>query len=163
MALASTSTWDPFFDWNVNAFPTDLGVTGGWPGGGDVSHRIPRHVASRVLYTNDGDVIWRPAADVFETDDAIVVHVDLPGVPKDEINIEVSGNQLIIHGEHKGVKGFESATSRVRERNIGRFRKIINLPAGVDTDKIQAKYENGLLEVKIPKSQEMKGKQIAIQ
>jgi HSP20 family molecular chaperone IbpA len=86
----------------------------------------------------------------------------LPGVKKEEISIDADADQLVIHGHHKGKEGFESATSRVRERNIGRyvyilythiiyrFRKIILLPAGVDTNNVQAHYEDGLLEVRVP-------------
>ena len=90
------------------------------------------------------------------------MHVDLPGVPKEEINIDITDDQLVITGVHKGVSGFESASSRVRERNIGRFRKIVRLPAGMDQEKIQAKYENGLLEVKIPKAPGFSGKKITL-
>jgi HSP20 family protein len=75
--------------------------------------------------------------------------VDLPGVPKEEINIEVNEDQLFIMGEHKGVEGFESASSRVRERRIGKFRKIVRLPSGTDAENIKARYDNGLLEVKV--------------
>jgi HSP20 family protein len=57
--------------------------------------------------------------------------------------------QLIISGEHQGVKGFESASSRVRERRIGKFRKIVRLPSGIDAENIKAKCENGLLEVRV--------------
>ncbi|KAJ3281357.1 hypothetical protein HK104_011509 [Borealophlyctis nickersoniae] len=115
------------------------------------------------MEVEEGKVVWRPATDVFESENEIVIHCDLPGVPKEEINIELVGNQLIISGEHKGVSGFESATSRVRERNIGRFRKIVHLPPETDKDNIQAKYENGLLEIKVPKKPEQKGKKIALQ
>ncbi|KAJ3180801.1 hypothetical protein HDU85_003880 [Gaertneriomyces sp. JEL0708] len=174
---------DPGIDWST-AVPT--------PALQDIAHRIPRHVPSRLLYTDKGDVIWRPAADVFETEEAFVIHVDLPGVPKHDIKIEMEGYQLTIHGTSPH-HGFESATSRVRERHIGRFRKIINLPttadvdadvdkadastvnepqsehpsqtnesdsggekqdvqgAAVDKPKVKAKYENGLLEVCVPK------------
>ena len=111
------------------------------------------------MRTNEGDLIWRPATDIYETLDAIVVHCDLPGVPKQEINIEMSNDQLIISGNHKGVSGFESASSRVRgikyiinswlERRIGKFRKIVRLPSGTESDKIHAKYQDGLLEVTV--------------
>ncbi|KAI9007170.1 HSP20-like chaperone [Gaertneriomyces semiglobifer] len=183
----TTETYqDPCMDWST-AVPT--------PALQDIAHRIPRHVPSRLLYTDKGDVIWRPTADVFETDEAFVIHVDLPGVPKHDIKIEMEGYQLTIHGTSPH-HGFESATSRVRERHIGRFRKIINLPTTADVDadvdrntdvnrtdtptekepqsehpsqknegekqdvpaapaldkpKVKAKYENGLLEVCVPK------------
>ena len=136
------------------------------PIGSDIATRFPRHVGewncsffyrmnlyinvgSRLLRTIDGDLLWRPAADIFETDTDIVVHCDLPGVKKEEISIDVANEQLIISGEHKGVEGFETASSRVRERRIGKFRKIVRLPSGTDPEHIKAKYDNGLLEVKV--------------
>ncbi|KAI8922716.1 hypothetical protein BC831DRAFT_474812, partial [Entophlyctis helioformis] len=54
------------------------------------------------------------------TDNEIVVHVDLPGVSKEEVNVDMIKNELVISGSHKGPEGFESATCRVRERKIGR-------------------------------------------
>ena len=69
---------------------------------------------------------------------------------------------MIIQGNHKGVQGFESASSRVRERAIGRFRKIVRLPSGIDAQKVEAKSENGLLEVKIPKTQDFSHKKISL-
>jgi HSP20 family molecular chaperone IbpA len=128
----------------------------------DIAKVFPRHVASRVMVNENGNVIWRPAADIFETDDSIIVHVDLPGVPKEEIHVNVRGSDLIIWGEHKA--SYEAASSRVRERQIGKFRKIVTMPLDdIDTDNIDAKVENGLLEVKIPKKPEVKGRRISIE
>ena len=140
----SLSTYDPFFDRSMLTSPYDY-----VPAGSDIATRFPRHVGSRVLRTMEGDIVWRPASDIFETQSDIVIHCDLPGVPKEEINIDVQDEQLIISGTHKGVEGFESASSRVRERRIGKFRKIVRIPSGTDPEKIQAKAENGLLEVKV--------------
>ena len=83
-------------------------------------------------------------------------------VPKDEINVDVFNDELVIQGNHKGVQGFESASSRVRERAIGRFRKIVRLPSGIDSEKVEAKVENGLLEVKVPKTQDFSHKRISL-
>ena len=94
------------------------------------------------------ETYWRPATDVFDDEKEIIVHVDLPGIPKEEISIDVDPAQVTIHGERKGVEGFESATNRVRERGIGKFRKIVRLPTGCDVDNIQSKYKDGLLELK---------------
>ncbi|KAI9138699.1 HSP20-like chaperone [Paraphysoderma sedebokerense] len=113
--------------------------------------RIPRHLGSRIMDTTEG-TLWRPATDVYEEENSIVIHVDLPGVPKEDIQIDTNDqNEITIHGDAKRPGEFVAASSRVRERNIGKFRKIIRLPAGVDFDKVAAKYENGLLEVKVCK------------
>ncbi len=109
-------------------FPTGLGV------GADVSRIFPRHVGSRIMLTNQGslsypclihlissgDVVWRPAADVWDTEKEIVAHIDLPGVAREEITIDSEADQIVVHGDSKRREGFETASSRVRERNIGK-------------------------------------------
>ncbi len=82
--------------------------------------------------------------------------MDLPGVPKNKIVIDNEPGQLIIHGETRPSEHFESASSRVRERNIGKFRKIIRLPTTVEPEKAKATCENGLLEIKVRNSRDSK-------
>jgi len=158
------ATYDPFDPFGDRYRGGDYSTVAYTDAGSDIASVYPRHVGARIMTTGDGDIIWRPAADIFETETDIVIHCDLPGVPRDEIKIDLRGEtgELVIHGEHKKPEGFESATARVRERRIGRFRKIVRLPSGVNTEGIGAKYEDGMLEVKIPKAGEFKGKKIEI-
>ncbi|KAL7752822.1 hypothetical protein RI367_001825 [Sorochytrium milnesiophthora] len=128
----------------------------------DFVPRIPRHLGSRIMDTAEG-VLWRPASDVYEQEDNIVIHVDLPGVPKDDITIDTNDiNELTIHGEAKTPDEFQCASSRVRERNIGRFRKIVKLPVGYNLSEVTAKYKDGLLEVRIPSGSPAPAKHISI-
>ncbi|CAG8599890.1 41738_t:CDS:2 [Gigaspora margarita] len=115
-----------------------------------IQDRIPRHVESRIMAEKEGDVVWR------QTNDCFIVHCDLPGVPKEEISIDHRDRELVIQGESKRAATYETATSRVRERNLGRFRKHIYLPRELSGEKpdIEAKYENGLLEIKIPRGKQ---------
>ncbi|CAG8782674.1 12539_t:CDS:2, partial [Gigaspora rosea] len=117
-----------------------------------IQDRIPRHVESRVMTEREGDVVWRPATDVFETSEFFFIHIDLPGVPKDDISIDLRDRELIVQGDSKGFT-YECATSRVRERNIGRFRKHVYLPRDISItkDDVEASYRDGLLEIKIPR------------
>ncbi|KAJ3125412.1 Heat shock 70 kDa protein 1A [Nowakowskiella sp. JEL0407] len=115
----------------------------------DVAHSIPRHERSTIRTTPSLGTFWRPSTDVYETDDELVIHVDLPGVPKSEIKLESEEGQIVVHGNHKAP--IEAATSRVRERQIGSFRKVVKIPEEMDTSKTTAKYENGLLEITVPK------------
>ncbi|KAJ3371196.1 hypothetical protein GGF31_003619 [Allomyces arbusculus] len=113
--------------------------------------RIPRHLGSRILDTMEG-TLWRPACDVYEVGSDIVIHVDVPGVPKEDIQIDTNDiDEIQIHGEAKRFDEFQAASSRVRERNIGRFRKVIRLPPGCLLTNITARYKDGLLEVRVPK------------
>lgn len=98
--------------------------------------------------------VWFPAIDVHDEEKQVVVKTEVPGVSKDQIKIDINGNQLVIHGENKSEKSFEDKSWRVRERSFGKFERRVNLPKTVDVDKIDAKYENGVLEVKIQKKPE---------
>ncbi|KAG9291948.1 hypothetical protein G9A89_004886 [Geosiphon pyriformis] len=127
---------------------------GGRGGSRPIQDRIPRHAVSKVMTEREGDTVWRPATDVLTTDDAFIIHVDLPGVPKEDIKIDLRNRELVISGESKGDEAYNAATSRVRERKIGKFRKHVFLPRNMKLDKenIKAGYNNGLLEVKIPRA-----------
>lgn len=107
--------------------------------------------------------MWRPSADIYETDDSYVVSADLPGMNKDYIQIEMRNGRLRIRGEKK----FEKETSPEeyvrRERTHGEFMRSFAIPQNVDTTNIKAKYENGVLEVTIPKTEESKPKRIEVE
>ncbi len=102
-----------------------------------------------------------PAIDVEETAEEYLVSADLPGIKKEDINIECEGNQLTISAERK----YESTDGRKqerRERFYGTFHRSFTLPTGVDADKIQASYEGGVLTVHVPKVEQAKPRKIAI-
>jgi HSP20 family protein len=102
-----------------------------------------------------------PAVDVDESADEYVVSADLPGMKREDINIECVGNQLTISAERK----YESSEGRKqerRERFYGIFQRSFTLPTGVDAEKIQAAYEGGVLTVHVPKAEQAKPRKIAI-
>ncbi|CAG8571311.1 2255_t:CDS:2 [Acaulospora morrowiae] len=114
-----------------------------------VSERV-KHTDSKIMTEREGDAVWRPASDVYETREAFIVHIDLPGVPREDISVDLRGRELVISGEAKQ-RSYEAATSRVRERKVGKFRKYIFLPKyeNLDKDCVEAKYQDGLLEIKV--------------
>ncbi|KAI9183241.1 hypothetical protein H9P43_004158 [Blastocladiella emersonii ATCC 22665] len=114
---------------------------------------VPRHLGSRILETVGGE-LWRPASDVYETEDgALVAHIDLPGVPRHAIIIDTNDmDEITVHGEAPQAQEFQAASSRVRERNIGKFRKILRMPPGCDYSNIKATYKDGLLEIRVPRT-----------
>ncbi|RHZ76940.1 hypothetical protein Glove_187g86 [Diversispora epigaea] len=119
-----------------------------------IQNVVPRHARSRVMAEREGDnIVWRPSTDIYDTGDDFVIHVDLPGVPREDISIDLCDGKLIVFGESKRKPSYEAAASHVRERNIGRFRKHVFLPPreDLDVEQIKATYENGLLEIKIPR------------
>jgi HSP20 family protein len=104
-----------------------------------------------------------PLSDTYETDDSYVMRFDVPGYSKDEIDIEVSGNTVIVSGERKEE---QEEGSRRRGRSFaGRydsFQQAFTLPEEVDPNRVAANYQNGVLEVSIPKGEESKRTRIPI-
>jgi HSP20 family protein len=100
--------------------------------------------------------------DVDERDDEFVVRAETPGFEPDEINVETSGRLLTIKAEKQEKKKGKKGNGAVEQEMYRSFFRSITLPEGVQRDKIEAKYHNGLLEVHIPKSDEAKPKRIAV-
>lgn len=105
---------------------------------------------------------WSPALDISETQDAVLVRAELPGVEPKDIDISLSGDTLTIKGEKKQEKEEKKHSYYRVERSYGSFARTIRLPASVDPDKIEASYDKGVLCVTMPKKEEEKGKKIDI-
>ena len=103
---------------------------------------------------------WVPLADLSETEDAYVVEVDLPGVKRDDVNVEVNGNELAITGEIKERE--RVGWFRHRTRRTGQFEYRTTLPRDVDAEKIEATMAEGVLNVRVPKSEQAKPRRIPI-
>ena len=105
---------------------------------------------------------WSPALDVFDDKDNLVVKVELPGLNKDAINISLDKGVLTISGERKQERESQEGESFRSERSFGKFQRSVTLPAPVDGTKVSASYKDGVLTVDLPKAEEAKPKQIAI-
>jgi len=103
---------------------------------------------------------WIPLVDIEEEDDAYVLKAELAGVKREDVNVEVIGNELSITGEIKEQEG--KGIVRRRTRRTGRFEFHVSLPNQVDTDKIDAELADGVLTVRVPKSQRAQRHQITI-
>jgi len=101
-----------------------------------------------------------PACDLEETDSHYLVCLDVPGMSKDDINVEISGNQLRISGERKSESG--GKRKGYFERSYGSFERSLTLPSDVSGDNIEANYRSGVLELAIPKKEAAKSKKIAV-
>jgi HSP20 family protein len=105
---------------------------------------------------------WAPPVDLLEREDSLVLKADLPGLTKDDVNVEVRDNVLTISGERRSdIEDKQNGYYRV-ERAFGSFSRSLTLPEGVDAERIAAKFENGVLEVTIPKPEQRKPRRIAI-
>lgn len=103
-----------------------------------------------------------PAADVYETDEEIVLEVEVPGYDEKELGIEVSDHRLTIRGERKETTEQKEKAFRLHERLEREFERFFRLPAEADTEHIEAKFAKGVLEVHAPKLSVSKPQKIAI-
>lgn len=105
---------------------------------------------------------WSPPLEVYEKEDEYVVRAELPGMKKEDIDISLIGDTLTIKGERKAEEEVKSEDYYLCERCYGSFERSVTLPAEVDTAKVEAKYEKGILEVRLPKVPEAKPKKLEI-
>jgi HSP20 family protein len=103
---------------------------------------------------------WSPLVDLEESDDAYVVEAELPGVKREDVNVELIGNELAITGEIKEPE--RKGTVRRQSRRTGRFNYRVSLPSHLDPDKVEAKLEDGVLKVIVPKSERAQRRRIEI-
>jgi HSP20 family protein len=105
---------------------------------------------------------WIPAVDIYETKESIVLNVELPGVTKEDIALEVKDSTLTIKGEKKLEKNVTEENFYRMERSYGSFTRAFTLPSTVQQDKVKAKFRDGILEIMLPKAEEAKPKQIKV-
>jgi len=101
--------------------------------------------------------------DVYREKDDLVVKAELPGVDKKELEISLEDDMLIIKAEKKQEKVTEDSTYYASERQFGQYTRTIALPFEIDSEKITTKFENGLLELRLPKAEETKTKRINVE
>jgi HSP20 family protein len=105
---------------------------------------------------------WLPAVDVWETEEELVLSLDLPGIPEDQIAVELDDNVLTVSGQRERASEYSSERFYRFERRFGTFSRSVTLPAGVNEEDIKADYTNGVLEIRVPKPEEQKPKRIQI-
>lgn len=103
-----------------------------------------------------------PALDVFETSENVTVRAAVPGVKPEDVEITITGNVLSIAGEAKSETETKEKNYLRRETRMGAFSRMIELPTGLQTDKADAKFENGILTIEFPKAEEVKPKSIKV-
>jgi HSP20 family protein len=96
---------------------------------------------------------WYPACDVSENEDHYLLAIEMAGIPKDHVQIEAIDNQLVIAGERKEDDRKKENGLFYSERHYGKFQRTFSLPKGLETDKIEANYQDGVLKILIPKTE----------
>ena len=137
--------WDPFRE--LTALQTEVNRLFSRAGGGG-------EVAERQS--------WTPSIDVIETDDGIKLKAELAGMDPEDISIEVQDNVLTVSGERRFEEEVKEDKYYRIERRYGSFSRSLALPQTVDETRIEAKYENGVLEVSVPKAEIARPKKITV-
>ena len=114
------------------------------------------------FFSEGGTGLLRPAMDVIESDKDLTIRVDLPGLKPDDVKVEVEDNTLTVSGEVGDTVEKEGDRYHYRERSYGAFQRSVRLPGTVDTDKVDATFENGVLNIVLPKLPQAQPKQIAV-
>ena len=101
---------------------------------------------------------WTPAADIYETESGYSIAIDLPGIKREAIEIDIDDNRLIV----KGNRVVEESRSRRNERPRGKFLRSFTVPASIDQGRIGAEYKDGVLQIRLPMRAEQKAQKIEV-
>lgn len=134
----------------------------GWAAPLDALLDVHREL-DRVFDPENMGTGWRPlATDVVETSDDVRVTMEIPGIDPNEIDITIDNNVLRISGEKRAVQSEGEGAYRLTERRYGRFERAFVLPRDVRADAVDARYENGVLTVMLPKREEAKPRKVEV-
>ena len=109
----------------------------------------------------DSSRLWRPAVDVFESEDAVTVRLDLPGLDRQKLDVQLTGEELVIRGERKWVTP-EKSTVLHAERPHGQFHRVFRVGIPLQHDGVEATYQDGVLAVRLPKADVFKPRRIEV-
>jgi HSP20 family protein len=101
---------------------------------------------------------WTPASDIYETESGYLIAMDLPGIDRDALEIDINDNRLVV----KGTRAIAGSRQHRTERPRGKFLRTYSVPGSVDQGKIAAEYKDGVLQISLPKRTEQKPKRIDI-
>jgi len=105
---------------------------------------------------------WRPPVDIYETGEGIVLKIELPGVKKDDVSVEIKDNVLTIKGERLLDPAIEDENYYRKERSFGKFNRSFSLQQLISPDLIKASFKDGVLTVEVPRPEEEKPKQVTV-
>jgi len=129
----------------------------------DELNRVMEDVFGRSFRAEDsGSVLWHPPVDIEEQPDRYTLHLELPGMRLEDIKITIEDNRLMIRGEKTRTEEQKNATYHRLERVYGTFERSFALSHAVKSDKIEATYRDGVLEVAVPKAEEAKAREIPV-
>lgn len=105
---------------------------------------------------------WRPLVDIFDAESGVVIKIDLPGVSKEDVSVEVKDNILYIQGERKADSSVPDDRFYRRERVCGTFQRSFAMQAAIAPDRIKASFKNGVLTIEVPKPETEQPRQVSV-
>jgi HSP20 family protein len=129
---------------------------------GEVNRLLDTFVGRATQSGNAQGRTWLPAVDMRETKNDLVLKVELPGVQEKDVTVSITGDLLTIRGERRWEDESKDHKFLHVERAYGQFERMIQLPMAVQADKVKAVYRDGILEVTLPKAEELKPREIKI-
>jgi HSP20 family protein len=108
------------------------------------------------------ETLWAPAINVTEKEDKFVAKVELPGVHEEDVNVVVMGDMLIVEGEKEAETEVKKKGYSYSETSYGSFSRSLAIPSIVDSEKISANFDKGVLEIDLPKSAKVKPKKVSV-
>jgi HSP20 family protein len=129
---------------------------------GEVNRVLDTFVGRPMAATMGQGRTWMPAVDMHETNDNLVLEVELPGVREKDLTVSITGDLLTIRGERRWEDESKDQKFLHVERVHGQFERLIQLPLAVQADKVKAVYRDGMLEITLPKAEELKPREIKI-
>jgi HSP20 family protein len=132
---------------------------------GDIQGEMNRlfdSVFARPSTVAAGERLWAPLTDMYETKDDLFITFELPGIREKEVSVSITGDVLTVKGERKLERDLKDEGYHRLERVYGRFERSVPLPMPVQADKVKATYRDGMLEIRLPKVEAVKPKEIKI-
>ncbi|KAF9429181.1 hypothetical protein BGZ76_001706 [Entomortierella beljakovae] len=154
MSLINWNSNDPFdrFDRRMNLFFNHN--TDPW-------WATRRHRQSGEGQLTSSDFL-NPATDIYETENGWNIHVELPGVQKDNIKVDVNDNSITLSAESKANQEYTRENARYQERRFGTYSRTFPLPDNVDREKIDAKFQDGVLDLLLPRGEASKSRKVLV-
>ncbi|MDR5684368.1 MAG: Hsp20/alpha crystallin family protein [Armatimonadota bacterium] len=142
--------WDPFEELNAMQRAMDR-----------LMQEFGRPAPQRAAGTTQ-PVVWQPAVEMYETDSEVVVRAELPGIDPKDVDVTVAEGSLVIKAEAKAEQEERGRAYLRREFRYGAFLRSLPLPAEVKGDEARATYKGGILEVRVPKSERVRPRQVKV-
>ena len=142
--LSTTDRWEPF---GVSGIQTEV-------------NRLFESFGARPATANGR--VWAPPVDMYATKDDLVLTLELPGVSEKDVSVTITGDLLTVKGERRFEQKVKEQDLLHVERTYGKFERLIQLPMAVQADRVKATYRDGVLEIRLPKVEELKPKEIKI-